>query len=86
MVEIKSPTRGILGYLHDLSYGESDSILILQLPRKTEMINKGYIESAMDALKETLPEGRKALVIGCDVNVYELAGADAIILKLKGLI
>jgi hypothetical protein len=37
-------------------------------------------------VRKSLPEGRSALVIGCDVNVYELAEADAIILKLKGLI
>lgn len=40
----------------------------------------------MDAVKTTLPQGRNALIIGADVNVYELCGADAIVLKLKGLI
>jgi hypothetical protein len=86
MQEIKSPTRGIVGYLHEVECNEPRSILIFQLPRKTSMINSDYARGAMDALKGSLPEGRTALVIGCDVNIYELAEAESIILKLKGLI
>jgi hypothetical protein len=44
------------------------------------------VKGAMDSVRKSLPDGRTALVIGCDVNVYELAEADSIILKLKGLI
>jgi hypothetical protein len=86
MKEIVSPTRGIIGYLHEVECNEPDSILIFQLPRKTDMLNSEYTKSAMDTLKLSLPTGRSALIVGCDINVYELAGADAIILKLKGLI
>jgi len=86
ITEIVSPTQGIVGYLHEVECKESDSVLIFQLPRVTKMLSDTYVQGAMDSVKKSLPEGRSALVIGCDVNVYELAGADAIILKLKGLI
>lgn len=86
MVEIKSPTRGLIGYLHGIEYNEENSLLVFQLPRKTEHLNPDYLAHASDTLLKALPKGRKAILIGCDVNVYELAGADAIILKLKGLI
>jgi hypothetical protein len=86
MVEIKSPTVGLIGYLHDIEYSEKDSILIFQLPRQTNMIHEEYMSKAKEYLTKALPEGKQAIIIGCDINVYELAGADAIILKLKGLI
>jgi hypothetical protein len=85
-IEIKSPTQGIIGYLHEVECNEPHSILIFQLPRETRFLSETYISGAMDMVRKSLPEGRSALVIGCDVNVYELAEADAIILKLKGLI
>jgi hypothetical protein len=40
----------------------------------------------MRAIKDILPEGKKAIVIGCDVNIYELPGMDAAVLLLKGII
>lgn len=86
ITEIKSPTRGIVGYLHEVECAENDSILIFQLPRATNQLSNIYIDQAKESLERMLPPGRSSLVVGCDVNVYELAGADAIILKLKGLI
>ena len=86
MIEIKTPTQGIVGYLHEVECTTDDSVLIFQLPRRTDMISKGYIESARAALKESLPTNRNTLIMGCDVNVYELFGADAVIMKLKGII
>lgn len=80
-----SDLNGRIGQLHDISY-EKDSILIFQVNRKTDMINKDYLASAMDALKKVLPQGKMAVVIGADINVYELAGEDAVMLKLKGII
>lgn len=84
--EITSPTQGIIGYLHEVECNEERSILIFQLPRRTDTISQSYIAGAMDSIRNSLPSNRSALVIGCDVNVYELAEADSIILKLKGLI
>lgn len=86
VTQVVSPTRGIVGYLHEVECKDPDSILIFQLPRPTNMLSETYIQGAMDSVRKSLPEGRTSLIVGCDINVYELAGADAIILKLKGLI
>ena len=86
ITEITSPTRGIVGYLHEFECNEPNSILIFQLPRATNMLSEVYLKGAMESVRQSLPPGRNAMVIGCDVNVYELAEADALILKLKGLI
>lgn len=83
--QINSPTQGIIGYLHELQI-EKDSVLVFQLPRETKMISNSYIEGVMSKVKESLPEGRVALVIGADVNIYEIAGQDATVLMLKGLL
>lgn len=85
-MEIKNSTTGVAGYLEEVQFDEKDSILIFQLPRPTNMLSEVYVEGALRVLKECLPEGRQAMVIGADVNVYELAGADAVMLKLRGLI
>jgi len=78
--------HGIVGYLHEVECNEPHSILIFQLPRETKFLSDTYVKGAMDSVTKSLPAGRTALIIGCDVNVYELAEADAIILKLKGLV
>lgn len=83
--EIKSPTRGVVGHLHDIQY-DKDSILVFQLPRKTSMLNDNYTRSALDALREIIPDNKKAIVIGADVNIYSIAGEDAVTLVLKGII
>lgn len=77
---------GIVGTLHEITFNEPNSILIFQLPRKTEMLSDVYVKGTMSTLKAALPEGRIAVIMGCDVNVYELPGADSVMLKLKGLI
>lgn len=76
---------GTVGFLHKLTK-PSDSVYIFQLGRKTDMLSEPYINGALKSLREVLPDDTKAIVIGCDVNVYELAGADATMLVLKGLI
>ena len=86
MIEIKSPTQGIVGWLHEIEQASNDSVLVFQLPRATHLINEAYIESARKALKGVLQSSKCTLIIGCDVNIYEIAGADAVILKLKGII
>jgi hypothetical protein len=81
-----SGSFGTVGFLHEVECKENDSVLIFQLPRATQWINDDLTEKAKKQLIKFLPEGRSCLVIGADINVYELGGADAIILKLKGLI
>lgn len=84
--EIKSGFAGTTGYLTEIELTEPDSLLVFQLPRPTNMLGDVYVDSAMKSLREYLPEGRKALVIGGDVNIYELTGSDAVVLKLKGIL
>ena len=50
------------------------------------MLSNQYVNAAMNSVKSVLPEGKTAVVIGGDVNIYELAGPDAVSLKLSGII
>lgn len=84
-IPVINNTRGEIGKLHTLEVA-TDSVLIFQVNRHTKDINGQYLESAKEALRTILPEDKLAVIIGIDVNVYELAGKDAITLKLKGLI
>jgi hypothetical protein len=84
--EIVTPTEGLVGYMHEIKCKDTDSVLVFQLPRKTQMLSDAYVESALRVAKNCLPEGKVAMIIGADVNIYELAGADAVTLKLKGIL
>lgn len=75
---------GIQGYLHELEI-KSDTILVIQLSKTSDEISKQLRENMLSVLKEFLPEGRKALIIGSDVNIYEITGMDAAVLLLKGI-
>ena len=86
MTEIKDSIHGLLGYLHEIEMKETTSILIFQLPRETKQISGSYLNGVMGATKKLLPSDRSVMFIGCDINIYELAGADAVMLKLKGII
>ena len=84
--EIVSPTKGLVGYMHEVICTDNDSVLIFQLPRVTEQLSDSYVAGALETAREMLPKGRTAMIIGADVNIYELAGADAVLLKLKGIL
>jgi hypothetical protein len=84
-VDIVSPTQGLAGFLHEVEYDKT-SILVFQLPRPTNMLSNSYVENALKVLNDMMPDHRRAIVIGSDVNIYELAGPEAVALKLKGLI
>jgi hypothetical protein len=85
VTEIKNPISGIVGYFHEIEY-DKDSLLVFQLPRATNMLSETYVQGALRSLREILPDGKKAIVIGADVNIYEIAGQDATVLVLKGII
>ena len=85
MIKTITDSSGITGFLHEINLNP-DSILIFQLPRTTDQLSSIYIEGSLKSIKEILPAGKKAMVVGCDVNVYELPGMDASVLILKGLI
>jgi hypothetical protein len=57
------------------------SMLVFQLPRPTDQLSDVYIAGA---IRSSLPDGHCALVIGSDVNIYELSEGAAVLLKLKG--
>lgn len=84
--EVISPTQGKLGTVHEIVFESPDSMLVMQLPRETRMLSDLYMKAARDQLAQILPADRKVLLIGCDVNIYELTGADATAMRLKGLI
>lgn len=86
MTELRDPVQGLLGYLHEIEIKEPTSVLIFQLPRETKQLSESYLQGVMGAAKRMLPKDRPVMFIGCDVNVYELAGTDAVMLKLKGII
>lgn len=85
MTKIETPAAGLVGFLHEIEV-DKDSILVFQLPRQTNMLSGTYIESAMNSIKKILPDDKKAIVIGADVNIYSIAGEEATALILKGLI
>ncbi len=80
-----NPTQGLVGYLYEADV-PSDSLLVFQLPRRTDMLSETYIRGAMDSLRGVLPEGRRAIVIGADVNIYSIAGEEATALILRGIL
>lgn len=82
---VVSPTSGLVGYLHEIEY-DKDSILVFQLTRETRMLSDTYVQGALKTLREVLPDGKKAIVLGADVNIYSIAGEEATALILKGII
>lgn len=81
---IGTATEGIYGYLREVEV-KPDTMLVFQLARRTDQMSRTYVEGATRAVKSFLPEGKKALFIGSDVNIYELPGMDAAFLILKGI-
>lgn len=86
ITELTNPLRGTIGWLHEVEFKSNDSVLIFQLPRYTKDLSNIYLSDAKEALIKILPPGRGALIIGCDVKIYEIASEDMLALKLKGLV
>ncbi len=83
--EIRNHT-GLVGYLTDVEYETKDSVLVFQLPRSSHQVSKSYATEIRDSLRKILPPGRDILIIPGDVNIYEIAGEDMLVLKLKGIL
>ena len=83
--KVVSPTQGLVGFFHEIEY-DKDLILVFQLPRETKMLSENYVQGALKSLREILPDEKKAIVIGADVNIYSISGEEATALVLKGLI
>lgn len=84
--DIVSPTAGHIGTLHEHVFESPESLLVMQLPRETRMLSDLYVKAALEQARKTVGPNRNILIIGCDVNIYEISGADATAMKLKGLI
>lgn len=84
MKEIRHPTYGLVGYMHEIN-ADYQSLLVIQLPRLTRTLSPASAEDAIKCLK-TVPDNKNILLVGCDVNLYELTGSDLSMLKLKGLV
>jgi len=83
--KITSTMSGLVGELHEISVKEGN-VLLFVMPRATRLMNDSYKDEGKRALQEVLPDGRTALIMGIDVDVYELCGEEALSLKLKGLL
>lgn len=86
MSEIKILTQELTGTLIEIECKSDDSVLIFQLPHETRMMSKGCIDSLKDNITQMLPKGRKVVIIGNDINIYELAAPEFLSLRLKGLL
>lgn len=86
VTDIVSPTAGHLGTLHEHVFESPESLLVMQLPRETRMLSDIYVKAAIEQARKAVGTNRNILIIGCDVNIYEVSGADATAMKLKGLI
>lgn len=72
------------GGLEKIEVGERD-VLIFRLNRVTNQISKSYIEEAQRVLRQILPEGVQAMIVGCDVDVFTVAGSEATMMKIMGI-
>ena len=85
-LRITTADQGIIGWFHNIEYTAPYSILVFQLPRPTEYLSEVYIKGAKTVIDDLVPSGRSYIFVGSDVNIYELAGEDAVFLKLQGKI
>jgi len=72
--------------INEIKFSDPDSILVIQVPRETNQLSSSYISGICKDMEGALPPGRKAYVIGSDVNLFEIRGIDVLALKLRGLI
>jgi len=79
------PVEGFVGNLCELKI-EPGTVLVVQLPRESRMLSENYISHARSVINKSLPEGTQVLLMGCDVDIYQLCEIDAVCLKLKGII
>lgn len=84
-IVVTDTSTGYVGELTTIS-SEPGDVLIFQLPRHTHMLSENYLNEAKLALDKCLPEGKHSVIVGSDVNVYQLCGRDAVTLKLKGIL
>lgn len=84
-IQIKDNLNQYVGRMVDVNI-KPGNILVVQLPRPTNMLSDSYVEGAMCSVRAVLRSDQDALLIGSDVSLYELAGEAAVELKLKGIL
>ena len=85
--ELRDPVNGLVGYLHQIDMSNPDNVLVIQLPRETRMLSNSYMGGVMESIKKLLPGiQQRVIIVGADINLYELAGEEALALKLKGFL
>ena len=84
-IEIRDNLKQYVGRMVDVNI-KPGNILVVQLPRPTNMLSDAYVEGAMRSVRAALHSDQVALLIGSDVSLYELAGEAAVELKLKGIL
>ena len=84
-IQINDNLNQYVGRMVDVNI-KPGNILVVQLPRPTNMLSDSYVEGAMRSVRAALHSDQVALLIGSDVSLYELAGEAAVELKLKGIL
>ena len=84
-IQIKDNLNQYVGRMVDVNI-KPGNILVVQLPRPTNMLSASYVEGAMRSVRAALNSDQVAILIGSDVSLYELAGEAAVELKLKGIL
>ena len=84
-IQIKDNLKQYVGRMVDVNI-KPGNILVVQLPRPTNMLSDSYVEGALRSVRAALQTDQVALLIGSDVSLYELAGEAAVELKLKGIL
>ena len=79
------PKEGVVGKIVQLEL-MPDTAYLFQVPVPTKELTSDYREKARSVLKQVLPEGMQAMIIGNDVSIYQVLGEDAVALRLKGLV
>lgn len=82
-IQIVNPVSGYAGMLSEVELNPS-AVLVFQLPRRTDAMSEAYVNETKKFLSKILPEGKTALLIGSDINIYEVLSEEVVFLKLKG--
>lgn len=64
---------------------EPGEVLVFRLNRTTDQMSDHYILEAKRSLNALLPDGIYALIVGCDVDVFTVAGSEATNMKIQGI-
>lgn len=64
---------------------EKNEVVVLQMPVTSDELSQEEVDYSRDILRDVLPTGTRALIIGNDVNLYSVLPEDGITLKLKGV-